>query len=248
LAALGLGLGAVGSVACDRGGIDSERARRTPTPTPAPPPTAAPASPVATVPPGTPAVALRPVCLVTKQQGLSPSYAPPDLTPLPTRLLAGNGVQLRREAAEALVPLLYEAGRAGRRLFALSGYRSYDEQSRVLRDEIARYGRAVAEQQVAPPGHSEHQLGLAVDITSEVDPYDLREAFGTEPEGRWLAANAPRFGFLVSYPQGKEAVTGYRYEPWHIRYTGVPLAQSVAASGLTLTEFLPRQNLAGPCP
>lgn len=194
------------------------------------------------------AIGGEPQCLVTKTAGLPPGYVPSDLTPLPGRLLASDGVRMRRAAADAVVSLIDGAGRDGQELFVLSGFRSYQEQEQVLREEIKLYGQKVAEQQVAPPGKSEHQLGLAADITSKRDPYTLRAAFGQEPEGKWLAANAPRFGFVISYPLGKDTVTGYTYEPWHIRYVGTPLAEQVAASGLTLTEFLPRNNLAGGCP
>lgn len=189
-----------------------------------------------------------PVCLVTKQQGVSAGYVPPDLVTLPVRLSASTGVQLRREAADALIKLVDAAAGDGQKLFALSGFRSFAEQERILRDETASYGRAVAERQVAPPGHSEHQLGVAADITGARTPYDLRAAWGDEPDGRWLAANAPRFGFVISYPRDAEGITGYTYEPWHIRHVGMPLAEKVAASGLTLTEFLPKFNLTAPCP
>ena len=246
-----LGLGAV-TVACGGGGGRSGPAGGAPDVSPAPPPPASRETPNPAEPRGT-AVAVAtptgpPVCLVTKQHGLAPGYAPADLASLPPRVLASNGVRLRQAAAEAVVKLIDAAARERQTLFVLSGFRSYAEQERVLRDEIALEGREVAEKQVAPPGHSEHQLGEAADITSAASPYELSPQFGQEPEGRWLAANAPRFGFVISYPQGKEAVTGYTYEPWHIRHVGLPLAEQVAASGLTLTEFLPKHKMAGGCP
>jgi D-alanyl-D-alanine carboxypeptidase len=251
VAALGLG-GMV--LACDRQ-RDQPPAGRGDTGTPrgavAPTPRAgsegtAPASTAPTLPPRI--AGAEPQCLVTKTVGLPSGYVPDDLTPLPGRLLASDGVRLRPPAADAVVRLIDAAGREKHTLFVLSGFRSYQEQERVLRDEVERFGKEKAEKQVAPPGHSEHQLGLAADITSGRDPYGLRSEFGEEPEGRWLAANAASFGFVISYPQGKEAVTGYIYEPWHIRYVGTPLAEEVAASGLTLTEFLPKYNLTGGCP
>jgi D-alanyl-D-alanine carboxypeptidase len=189
-----------------------------------------------------------PQCLVTKTQGLPAGYVPADLTSVPSRILAGNNVQLRAQATDAVVQLIDGASKEGHGLFVLSGFRTYQEQERILKDEIAQFGKAVAEKQVAPPGNSEHQLGLAVDVTSERAPYELTAEFGTWPEGRWLADNAARFGYVLSYPQDKESVTGYIYEPWHIRYVGLPLSEKVAESGLTLTEFLPKHNLAGPCP
>ena len=92
--------------------------------------------------------------------------------------------------------------------------------------------------QSARPGHSEHQMGTTMDITSPSVGNDLVSAFGDTPEGKWLAANAHTFGFVMSYPPGKEATTGYIYEPWHFRYVGKAEAAAVRASGLTLHEYL----------
>lgn len=242
LAAVGLG----GFVAACRGGGGSQpgvREATTPSPQAGSPPRTAEA--------GTPAptaVAGEPQCLVTKVQGLNPGYVPNDLAPLPARVLAGNNVQLRRNAADAVVKLIDAAGTDAQSLFVLSGFRSFQEQEQILQEEERLYGKSVAAKQVAPAGHSEHQLGLAADITSKRAPYDLAAEFGQWPEGRWLADNAARFGFVISYPQGKEAVTGYTYEPWHIRFVGLQLAEQVMASGLTLTEFLPKYNMTASCP
>ena len=244
LAALGLGGLAV---ACGRGGPEPASKAEI-LGEPREPPHAPAAVEPRDHPPPTPVVRGEPVCLVTKQQGVPAAYTPPDLTALPKALSARDGVRLRKAAAEDLVRLLEAARAEDQVLFALDGFRSYEEQDRVFKQEIQLLGREVAERQVAQPGHSEHQLGLAADVTSRRAPFELRVEFGQEPEGRWLAANVTRFGFVISYPQGKEAVTGYTYEPWHIRHVGVPLAEQVAASGLTLIEYLPKHNLAGPCP
>src|SRR5438105_4576727 len=83
------------------------------------------------------------------------------------------------------------------------------------------------------------------DVTSARRPYDLESTFGQEPEGIWVSRNAVRYGFVISYPADKVAVTGYIYEPWHIRYVGVAMAQAVVASGKTLTEYLPTHGVAG---
>lgn len=201
------------------------RVTRTPAPSPTPPPPQ--------------------LCLVTREHGVGETYVPPDLVTLPAESSIGVQ-QMRQEAAGALLQLLDAARAEGLRLVAVSGYRSYQDQAATLQREIRNFGEAQARRQVAAPGHSEHQLGLAVDVTTARNP-DLAEAFGNEPEGRWLAANAARFGFVISYPAGKEAITGYIYEPWHIRYVGTAIAQQVIASGLTLTEFLPARGMAG-CP
>jgi D-alanyl-D-alanine carboxypeptidase len=202
-------------------------ATRTPTPTPTPPPLQ--------------------LCLVTRERGVSESYVPLDLVTLPIDQSVRAGVQLRQDAAQALLQMFAAAREDGHMLLAQSGYRSFAEQEAVLRQEIKSYGEVQAKRQVAEPGHSEHQLGVAMDVSVPRKPYTLDQSFGGEPEGQWLAANAARFGFVISYPAGKETVTGYVYEPWHIRYVGAPLAETIVASGLTLTEYLPAHGMAG-CP
>jgi D-alanyl-D-alanine carboxypeptidase len=93
----------------------------------------------------------------------------------------------------------------------------------------------------ARPGHSEHQLGTTADISNADVGYRLTEEFGETPAGRWLAENAWRYGFVLSYPEGAEAVTGYKYEPWHFRWVGEAAAAAVRDSGLTLHEWLLRE-------
>ena len=205
-------------------------------------PADAPLTPIAL-----PAAVLPRICLLTRTQGVPATYKPQDLAILPKEVSVQPGVQLRGDAARGVQELIAAAWDDGQRLLALSGYRSYEEQRRLLEQETAAYGAALAQRQVAQPGYSEHQLGEAVDITSARAPYRLDESFAREPEGQWLAANAVRFGFVVSYPAGKEAVTGYVYEPWHVRYVGVSLAQQIVASGRTLMEHLPANRMDG-CP
>ena len=197
-------------------------------------------------PKGTPTPAPPPqLCLVTRQIGVPETYVPSDLVTLPPDLCAQADVRLRQAAAQALQLLLTDALSDGQRMLALSGYRSFEQQQATLVSEIKNYGEAQARRQVAEPGHSEHQLGEAVDLVTARNPFYLEQSFGSVPEGRWVAANCARYGFVISYPQGKEVVTGYIYEPWHIRYVGAPLAQQVVASGLTLTEYLPAHGMAG---
>lgn len=185
-----------------------------------------------------------PLCLVTRERGIAATYVPADLAAIPPALCVRPGVQMRRESGEALVSLLKSSSDEGQPLLVLSGYRSYEEQQQVLAGEIRTYGEAQARRQVAPPGHSEHQLGLAADVASKRKPNDLDQSFGQDPEGIWLAANCARFGFLISYPSGKEPITGYVYEPWHIRYVGVRLARDILISGQTLTEYFLSHGLA----
>jgi len=112
-----------------------------------------------------------------------------------------------------------------------------DTQVATYNSAVASFGREYADRTSARPGHSEHQMGTTTDVGARGL---FLEDFIASPEAAWLAANAYRFGFVVSYPDGKEGITGYAYEPWHIRYVGKAVAQQVKDSGLTLHEFLLR--------
>lgn len=166
-----------------------------------------------------------------KQHRLPRDCAPGDL-----KQVAG-GTFLRAEAANALTELFAAGGQLGYTLYANSAYRSYDEQASTYQYWVSVSGQAYADRTSARAGHSEHQLGTTADIGAR--GLEL-EAFGGTPEAAWLAANAYRYGFVVSYPDGKEQVTGYAPEPWHIRYVGKDTAQKVKDSGLTLHEYLLR--------
>lgn len=205
---------------------------------------AAAAVPRVQTPAPTPAPQL---CLVTRERGVPATYVPADLVVLPRDYTLGANIQLRREAAQAAIKLIDAAWAAEpkHKILAESGYRSFAEQQKLVQDVAKRVGIEQANRQVAPAGHSEHQLGLAMDVGIVRLPFSDDPAFGTFPEGLWLAANAPKFGFLISYPLGKEEVTGYAYEPWHVRYVGTPLAERIQASGQTMTEFLEANNMAG---
>lgn len=184
------------------------------------------------------------LCLVDRDRSIPATYVPPDLVTLPQGPTVGPAVLMRRVPAEAIVQLLDGAQAQRIYLTAISGFRSYELQQQTLAQEIRQYGDQKAHSEVADPGHSEHQLGVALDVAASRDPTNLDQTFGDTPEGRWLTANAPVYGFVISYPKGKEAITGYAYEPWHIRYVGAPLAQQIVASGQTLTEYLPSHGLA----
>lgn len=121
---------------------------------------------------------------------------------------------------------------AGLKLDICSGFRSYTYQRDLYNSYVNRDGKAKADTYSARPGHSEHQTGLAMDINWAGD------AFNNTPEAKWIAAHCAEYGFILRYPQGKQDITGYKYESWHVRYLGLPLAKEVTDSGLTLEEFL----------
>jgi len=181
------------------------------------------------------------ILLVNKQNSLDASYKPDDLV-VPDVKFSFDGdnpkKQLQRVAAEALERLFAAAEKDGIELRAVSGYRSYATQKAIFERNAKLKGEAEANRTSAYPGQSEHQTGLAMDVSAASVNYALEEAFGETVEGIWLAEHAAEFGFIIRYPQEKEEITGYKYEPWHLRYVGVDVAEYVTAQGLTLEEYL----------
>lgn len=179
--------------------------------------------------------------IVNKSRNLSGSYVPEDLVPLdgiPTSLQNPEVNQLRKVAYEALKELFTKAKEEKSfELYARSGYRSYNTQVSLYNSYVSNHGQEAADKFSAKPGQSEHQTGLAMDITCEAMNYLLDVTFGDTEEGKWVAENAHKFGFIIRYPKGKEEITGYQYEPWHLRYVGVTLANEVYESQLTLEEY-----------
>jgi D-alanyl-D-alanine carboxypeptidase len=166
-----------------------------------------------------------------------PTYVPGDL--VATQVAHLHPPTLRKEAADALVAMFAaaKAEGAGGMQFQ-SAYRSYAVQVKVYNGYVGKLGKAGADARSARPGFSEHQTGLAADISSLPVVCALAACFGQTPQGVWLAANAYRFGFLLRYPADKTPITGYIYEPWHFRYIGVSLATEMRDTGVsTLEEF-----------
>lgn len=180
------------------------------------------------------------LALVTKEHSLPDGYVPESLVVLPADLVVpGSGEhRLTEEALDALERMLAAAREAGHELVVRSAYRSYQEQVATYQHWVLTLGEAEAQRRSATPGHSEHQLGTVVDLTSPTLSWQLESVLGEMPEGRWLARNARRFGFVESYPAGGEEVTGYTYEPWHLRYIGETHAEWLQLGGMTLTEYL----------
>ncbi len=179
------------------------------------------------------------LALVTKETTLKSTYKPSDLEALPSYMNPSYPMWLRWEALENLEKLWAAAKEDGILLSIRSAYRSYETQEQIFQDFVNQYGEEEANRFSARPGQSEHQLGTTVDFGgTEVD---FKAQFGQTPQGRWLVKNAHHYGFAKSYPQGKEHITGYIYEPWHFRYIGVRHARQWKESGLTLKEYLEKQ-------
>ncbi len=181
------------------------------------------------------------LALVNRDRPIGYAYVPDPLTEAGV-LIAPNKdgyVSMRPEAASALKRLFDAAGEAGHTLYAVSGYRSYALQKSVFARKVAEVGsERAAMRTVAPPGTSEHQTGLVMDINGETTlKLGLVTAFGVSPEGIWVRDNAHRFGFIIRYPQDKTAITGYSWEPWHLRFVGEAAAEEMHTLGITLEEY-----------
>lgn len=164
--------------------------------------------------------------LANKKHRLPVGYAPSDLT-VPNVAMNYAGTTLRAEAAGALERMFAAARNAGVVLRLGSGFRSEEYQRTLYNGYVAQYGVAVADTISSRPGYSDHQTGLAADISDHDGRTYLTEAMENTAEGRWLRDHAHEYGFIMRYPKGKQAITGYAYEPWHFRYVGVDTATAI---------------------
>lgn len=156
----------------------------------------------------------------------------------PSDLVEFYGHQLRAEAAKAADTMIDAAATDGVTLLVSSAYRSYAVQQQTYQYWVSVNGQQVADQLSARPGYSEHQTGLAIDFASP-EGCRLEECYRDTLAGQWLAKNAPRYGYILRFPDGRQSVTGYRFEPWHYRYVGVQIAQEYVSSGAkTFEEFI----------
>jgi D-alanyl-D-alanine carboxypeptidase len=144
---------------------------------------------------------------------------------------------MRPEAAKALEKLFAAAEKNGYTLFGVSAYRSFDRQYKIFTNNIATQGKEHTLMYSAVPGTSEHQTGLAIDVSVASLNNKLSDEFADTPEGKWLAHNSYKYGFIIRYTKDKAAITGYAYEPWHIRFVGRGLAYYLYTNQLTLDEY-----------
>ncbi len=156
------------------------------------------------------------ILIANKTYSLPESYNPGGLLP---------------ECEEAFALMKKDAARLGLNIYISSGFRSYASQKSIYNRYVSRDGKALADTYSARPGHSEHQTGLSIDLNT------ITQSFGRTKEGKWVAANCHKYGFIIRYPEGKSHITGYCFEPWHLRYVGVDTATAIAQSGLCLEEY-----------
>ena len=186
--------------------------------------------------------------LVDRSHRLPREYAPEDLVSLQSHgvpTLGSAEMLLRREATEHLRSLVADAAADGEELVVASAYRPYADQRVSYRRLRSIYG-SEADLMSARPGHSQHQLGTAVDFTNAEAGHEVWQAFGHTSASTWLRERAPEYGFVLAYPRGGEE-SGYRWEPWHYRYVGPNNAERLEESGLPLQQFLVREDVRPRC-
>jgi zinc D-Ala-D-Ala carboxypeptidase len=181
--------------------------------------------------------------IVNKQHPLNPKTYVPDNLVVPNIPMRSNITStekyVRSDMGAALEAMVTAAANAGIHLNLQSGYRSYNFQITLYNGYVTQQGQATADRQSARPGYSEHQTGLAADLGGTSQPScNVADCFSATVEGKWLAANAYKYGFIIRYTADKESITGYEHEPWHIRYIGTELSTELHTQGIeTLEEF-----------
>ena len=187
--------------------------------------------------------ALSYLTLVNRHFRLTSDFTPPDLSVVSAFNVYEDinlWISMRATAARAMEAMLESAYEAGHTLILISGYRSYENQTGIHNNAIASFGEEQARRSSARPGHSEHQLGLAMDLSTLELGAHLSADFALTPEGIWIREHAHLFGFIIRYPYNREADTGFMYEPWHLRYVGIEPATQIFENDWILEEFLLR--------
>lgn len=180
--------------------------------------------------------------IVSKNQPISTDYVPPDLKIPDVATKTDKSDDERSVRAIINTPLksMFDAAaKADHNMMIGSGYRSVALQKVYFDNLAGSVGEIDANQAIAKPGQSEHQTGLAVDISTLSRSCYLDQCFANTADGLWLADNSYRYGFILRFPSGSETITGYQYEPWHFRYVGVDLAAALHQSNLTLDAAWP---------
>jgi D-alanyl-D-alanine carboxypeptidase len=179
--------------------------------------------------------------LVDRKHGLDENFVPKNLVDVKSAYK--DGIKLEAIAYEHWLQLKKKVATEGFTIEAESGYRSYDYQSKILKDLISQKGSDYAYKAVALPGHSEHQTGLAIDYSVVKNGQFLIEGdLYNDDVCCFTNSIAHHYGFIVRYPSDKEAITGYKYEPWHLRYVGESLATYLYNNKLTLDEYYMEEN------
>ncbi|PLT28637.1 peptidase M15 [Peribacillus deserti] len=179
--------------------------------------------------------------MVNKENKLPDGYVPGDLVYTTIPFIFQEKLEkkkMRKEASDAVSRLFTGAKADGIELLGVSAYRSYVTQTALFNAYVQKDGYEKARTYSAVPGTSEHQTGLSIDVTGGNGACPAESCFGNTKEAKWLEANASKYGFIIRYPNGKTSITGYKYEPWHLRYVGAAAAKEIMSRKITLEEYL----------
>ncbi|MGA3600004.1 M15 family metallopeptidase [Lysinibacillus agricola] len=178
--------------------------------------------------------------LVNKEYAFPEGYEPKDLVYPNVPFIFNEKIEkrmMREEAAKYLEKMFNAANQQNIHLAGVSAYRSSQTQTTLFNNYVERDGIEKAKTYSAVPGTSEHQSGLAIDVSGSDGSCAADDCFANTEEAAWLEDNAHNYGYIIRFPKDKENITGYQYEPWHIRYVGVNLATELYNKGLTLEEY-----------
>ncbi len=170
--------------------------------------------------------------IVNKYHYLSSDYVPDNLVTIDSKY--GKTLELEKTTYEAFIQMYNDASKDGVNLYIFSPYRSYNTQYSLYNRYVSRDGKTLADTYSARAGYSEHQTGLAIDISRRGGNLN---GFESTKEFQWLKENSYKYGFIIRYPKGKEWITGYQYEPWHYRYVGVDVATKIYKENITFEEY-----------
>lgn len=190
--------------------------------------------------------------LVNKEEEnhLSETYKPSDLEHVKYYAAdrSEEGRYLRKKASEQFQKLVEDAEKENIEIVVTTAFRSYGFQSSLFNSYAAQKGEAEANKTSARPGESEHQTGLAADLSTGEINYRNSSDFGDTKAGEWVAENCYKYGFIIRFPNGQEDITGYTYEPWHIRYVGKTAAKEIYDEDITLEEYIEENDLGNSIP
>lgn len=178
--------------------------------------------------------------LVNKLHAVSKNYRPDDMVSIDGKYTTTQGLEMKSEAYDAYLKMRKAARKEEIYFKICSAYRTYSTQEYLYNSYLGSMGEKLRNIRSAYPGRSEHHTGYAIDITSKSMGWSLSQAFADYPEGEWINEHCSEYGFIIRYPKGKTDITGYDYEPWHLRYVGPEAAAEITEQGITLEEYLGR--------
>ena len=178
--------------------------------------------------------------LVNKLHAVSKYYEPTDMVAINGNFTTNQGLEMKEDAYKAFKKMRKAARADGIYFKICSAYRTYETQKWLYKNYLNTMGKELRDIRSAAPGRSEHHTGYAIDLVTKSTGWTLTQDFAKTDEGKWIKKNCAKYGYIIRYPKGKTDITGYDYEPWHLRYVGVDAAKEITEQNITLEEYLKR--------